>query len=94
MRSLVSVLAKSQMFLLAGIMAASLGMGGCKKLSQDVQIIETASVGGGSGGDNDDGEDYTDEFGAEYYLGSPSTEVNAISGLFLGEKRNLSLIHI
>ena len=88
MRSLVSVLAKSQMFLLAGIMAASLGMGGCKKLSQDVQIIETASVGGGSGGDNDDGEDYTDEFGAEYYLGSPSTEANAISGLFLGEKRN------
>ena len=81
------------------ILVTCLAMGGCKKLSQDVETIETASIGGGSGGSGgsggegsngeaeSDGEDYTDEFGADYYLGTPSSDGNAISGLFLGAKR-------
>ena len=81
------------------ILAACLAVSGCKKLSQDVETIETASIGGGSGGsggsggeggsgeNEDDAEDYTDEFGADYYLGTPSSDGNAVSGLFLGAKR-------
>ena len=64
------------------VLAASLPVGGCKKFSQDVETIETSGIGGGSGGSGgsggeggngeaeDDGEDYTDEFGADYYLGT------------------------
>jgi len=71
-------------------LSVSLAMTGCKKFSQDVETIETSSIGGGSGGagsGGDGGEDYTDDFGADYYLGTPSSEANAISGLFLGDKK-------
>ena len=66
---------------------------GCQKFSQDVETIETSSIGGGSGGsgsgssDDDGGEDYTDDYGADYYLGTPSNETSAITGLFLGDKK-------
>ena len=76
------------------VLAATLATSGCKKFTQDVETIETASIGGGSGGsggsggNGDDGEDYTDEFGDDFYLGTPSSEDNAIAGLFLGEKAN------
>lgn len=74
-------------------LSVSLAMTGCKKFSQDVETIETSSIGGGSGGagsggsGEDGGEDYTDDYGADYYLGTPSSETNAISGLFLGDKK-------
>jgi len=74
-------------------LSVSLAMTGCKKFSQDVETIETSSIGGGSGGagsggsGDDGGEDYTDDYGADYYLGTPSSETNAISGLFLGDKK-------
>ena len=74
-------------------LSVSLVMTGCKKFSQDVETIETSSIGGGSGGsgsggsDDNGGDDYTDDYGADYYLGTPSNETNAITGLFLGDKK-------
>ena len=79
-------------------LSVSLAMTGCKKFSQDVETIETSSIGGGSGGsgsggsgsggsDDNSGEDYRDDYGADYYLGTPSGETNAINGLFLGDKK-------
>ena len=74
-------------------LSVSLTMAGCKKFSQDVETIETSSIGGSgssgsSGGSNDNGnKDYTDDYGANYYLGTPSNETNAINGLFLGDKK-------
>jgi subtilisin family serine protease len=63
--------------------ALSLSLSGCKKFTQDVETLASASLGGGG---NDGGEDYTGEHGAAYYLGTPSSEDNAIANLFLGTK--------
>ena len=62
------------------VLAISLGMSGCKKFSQDVETLASSSLSSS----NDEG--FTDEFGAEYYLGTPSSEDDAIANLFLGAK--------
>ena len=74
-------------------LSISLAMTGCKKFTQDVETIEISSIAGGSGGSgsggsgDNSGEDFTDDYGADYYLGTPSNETNAINGLFLGDKK-------
>ena len=62
------------------VLAISLSAGGCKKFSQDVETLASSSLG------SSDEESYTDEFGAAYYLGTPSNESDAIANLFLGAK--------
>ncbi len=84
------------------LLISALSVSGCKKLSQDVEPPPIAASGGSDGGgngdggdgssggeeDNEDAEDYTDEFGEDYYLGTPSTSTAANNALFLGDKKN------
>lgn len=78
-------------------LSVSLTMTGCKKFSQDVETIETSSIGGGSGGsgsgsgsgaDDDGGNSGGEDYGDDYYIGTPSSETNALTGLFMGDKKN------
>ena len=70
---------------------AVLAMTGCKKFSQDVETIETSSIGGGSGGagsggsGDDGGEDYTDDL-VPIIISARLQATNAISGCSWAKK--------
>lgn len=90
MKQLWIFILKSQQLTLLIILSCALSLSGCKKFSQDVEktVVAPAGTGSGSDDDDDDGEDFTGEFGEDYYLGTPSTDNDAVAGLFLGEKKN------
>lgn len=95
MEKIVTFFQSAKTVTLLVLLVSALGLSGCKKFSQDVEpppIVVSGGDGDGDGDGNDDSgedaEDYTDEFGEDYYLGTPSTRDNAIDGLFLGEKKN------
>ena len=82
MNHMVTSWARGRHWGLLIVLAISLTMSGCKKFSQDVETLASS----GLASSDDDG--YTDEFGAAYYLGTPSSEEEAIANLFLGAKSN------
>lgn len=81
------------------LVLAALALPACAKFSQDPETLADLSSGSGgsgggsgdSGGDgdaDDDGENYVDEYGADYALGTPSIRAAVSDKLFLGSKRN------
>ena len=90
MRHLFAFFRTARLATFFALLFSALTLGGCKKFSQDVEPPSIATLGGagGSGSGDDDAEDYTDEFGEDYYLGTPSTSIAANNALFLGDKKN------
>ena len=83
------------------LVLAALALPACAKFSQDPETLADLSSGSGSGGSgggsgdsggdgdaDDDGENYVDEYGADYALGTPSIRAAVSDKLFLGSKRN------
>lgn len=73
------------------LILVALALPGCAKFSQDPETLAPLSAGGG-GGDNggsgdSDTENYVDEYGAQYALGTKSTRDAVTDKLFLGTKR-------
>jgi subtilisin family serine protease len=70
------------------VLALALSVSACyftKDVEREV-VTSAGSDGGTGGGESTTGEDFTDEFGEDFYLGTPSTEAGAVDGLFLGDK--------
>lgn len=70
------------------VLALALSVSACyftKDVEREV-VTSAGSDGGTGGGESTTGEDFTDEFGEDFYLGTPSTEAGAVAGLFLGDK--------